>query len=114
MRPAPGLDFVATTRTEYYEKLAFENLPPYEDVLAIRTTAGFKDRENFERRAVEKHNQFCEAKAGWQLGDELQRHKEETERRRGEAMADSAVAALTRMLSSTGVSLPYLSAPRPL
>ncbi len=104
---------MATTRTEYYEKLAFENLPSYEDFLAIRTTAGFKDREKFENRAVEQHNQFCKARAGWEPGDELRRHKEETERRSGEAMADSAVAAFTRMLSSTGVSLPFLRAPRP-
>jgi len=46
----PGLGFVATTRTEYYEKLAFENLPPYEDFLAIRNTATFKDREKSRKR----------------------------------------------------------------
>ena len=99
----PGLGFVATTRTEYYEKLAFENLPPYEDFLAIRNTAGFKDREKFEKRAVEKHNQLCKARAGWDSGDELRCHIEDTERRSGEDMTDSEVAALTRMLSSNGV-----------
>ena len=99
----PGLGFVATTRTEYYEKLAFENLPPYEDFLAIRNTAGFKDRERFEKKAVEKHNQFCKARARWNSGDELRCHIKATEKKSGSAMTDSEVTALTRMLSSNGV-----------
>ena len=67
----PGLGFVATTRTEYYEKLAFEKLPPYEEFLAIRNTATFKDREKFEKKAVERHNKLCKARVGWDSGDEL-------------------------------------------
>jgi hypothetical protein len=59
----PGLGFVATTRTEYYEKLAFENLPPYEDFLAIRNTATFKDREKFEKKAVERHKQILQSQS---------------------------------------------------
>ena len=48
-----GLAFVAWTRAQCWERMAFQKLPPIEDFVAARLTRDFEARSAFEAKADE-------------------------------------------------------------
>ena len=69
----PGLAFVGWTRVTKWSRMAFCQLPPLGDFFAVRLTAGFRLREEFEAKADAAHDDFMQRR---RLGgeDEVQAH----------------------------------------
>ena len=63
----PGLAFVAWTRTESFDRLAFRDLPPLLDFFERRQHRDFKQREKFELQATKKHEAYALSKGLTQL-----------------------------------------------
>ena len=64
----PGLAFVAWTRTESFDRLAFKSLPGLLDFLECRQHKDFKQREHFELEACKKHDFFMMKAYGLKIG----------------------------------------------
>ena len=69
-----GLAFVAFTRAEVFERVAFRNLPPFHHFLAPRSGREFKNRESYESRAAEWATSHLMRSTGWTLQDEYEAH----------------------------------------
>ena len=60
----PGLAFVGWTRATSWARMAFCNLPTLGDFLAVRLTAGFKHRTEFECVADDRHEELLDEQTG--------------------------------------------------
>ena len=76
----PGLAFVAWTRTESFERLAFRDLPPLLQFFECRQRKDFKRREKFELEAARNHEAYALSQ-GLTPEEELQQHYAYTEKK---------------------------------
>ena len=70
----PGVAFVGWTRVTSWDRAAFCNLPTLGDFLAVRLTAAFKHREEFESTADARHEEFLRARGkppDWEVTEHL-------------------------------------------
>jgi DNA replication protein DnaC len=69
-----GLAFVAFTRAEKFERVAFRNLPPFQHFLAPRNSKEFHNRVVYEKSAAEFAEAFTFKFRGWTLQEEYDEH----------------------------------------
>ena len=102
---SPGLAFVAFTRVQTWERLAFQNLPAFGDFLQILASKQFQARAAFELEADRRHEVFLDEKHGITAEQEVQLHVEHCQRvalAAGRTVQPAEEADLRHMLQLRG------------
>ncbi len=76
----PGLAFVAWTRTESFDRLAFRRLPSLLQFFECRQQKDFKQRETFELEASKRHSAYLLKQHGITPEQEVEEHYAHTEK----------------------------------
>ena len=98
----PGLAFVAWTRTESFDRLAFRDLPPLLDFFERRQHKDFKQREKFELQATKKHEAYALSQ-GVTQEQEIQQHYAYTERKKGSPLCEDEKQEIKTILTRQGM-----------
>ena len=105
-----GLAFVGASRVTDFEHMAFRRVPNYWTFREVADTQMFKWRTELEKQLDQKHDATAKrqffGKAS--LADDIARHVEWSENRKGGALTQAEETDLVQMLSVRGV----LQAPR--
>ena len=103
----PGLALVAWTRATIWARVAFKQLPPLEEFLALRMSRDFKARQKFEAIADAKHDAFLLSR-GVQPLAHMEAHKEHLRRvvrdQYNRDVTDAEIRDVETMLSLRGVA----------
>jgi hypothetical protein len=83
-----GLAFVAWTRTESFDRLAFKSLPRLLHFFECRQHKDFKLRENFELEASKKHDLYLSKVYGLTPMQEVEQHYAHTEQMKCRPLLD--------------------------
>jgi hypothetical protein len=97
----PGLAFVAWTRTESFDRLAFRDLPPLLDFFECRQHKDFKQREKFELQATKKHEAYALSQ-GVTQEQEIQQRYAYTERKKGSPLCEDEKQDIKTILTRQG------------
>ena len=102
-----GLALVAWTRATNWARVAFRQLPPLEEFLALRMSRDFKARQKFEAIADAKHDAFLLSR-GVQPLAHMEAHKEHLRRvvrdQYNRDVTDAEIRDVETMLSLRGVA----------
>ena len=100
-----GLAFVGASRVTDFEHMAFRHVPNYWTFREVADTQMFKWRTDLEKQLDQKHDATAKrqffGKAS--LADDIARHVEWSENRKGGALTQAEVTDLVQMLSVGGV-----------
>jgi hypothetical protein len=98
-----GLAFVAWTRTESFDRLAFKSLPRLLDFFECRQKKDFKLRENFELEASKKHDLYLSRVYGLTPLQEVEQHYAHTEQMKCRPLLDEEKTEIRVALLQQGM-----------
>ena len=98
-----GLAFVALTRTESFDRLAFKSLPRLLDFFECRQHKDFKLREKFELEASKKHDLHLLNVYGLTAMQEVEQHYAHTEQMLGRPLLDEERSEIKLALLTHGM-----------
>ena len=99
----PGLAFVAWTRTESFERLAFRQLPSLLQFFECRQQKDFKQRESFELESAKRHAAYLLKQYGITPEREVEEHYADTEKKQGGALNEDEKVAIRAALLMQGM-----------
>ena len=98
-----GLAFVAWTRTESFERLAFRQLPSLLQFFECRQQKDFKQRESFELEAAKRHAAYLLKQYGITSEQEVEEHYADTEKKQGTVLSEEEKVAIRSALLTQGM-----------
>ena len=99
----PGLAFVAWTRTESFDRLAFRRLPSLLQFFECRQHKDFKQRETFELEASKRHAAYLLKQYGITPEQEVEEHYVHTEKKKGTLLSEEEKFAIKSALRMQGM-----------